>query len=161
MGALRIPAPEEVKSGEVQLHLYDRGKSRIIEMIGAPDQGYSARDHVYSGHIYESNAFYDGVRERTKPSRGKTHMPVSKIIFVLVWRTIQNVAWPLDPSWQASSTRCDRTHCFREPSKSASDTVSGIKTSRVLKFFGAEYEKSISLSGAGTHEQWIPDAEMQ
>ena len=46
----------------------------------APGSEYSASDHVYSGHIYESNEFYDGVRERTKPSRGKTHVPVSKIL---------------------------------------------------------------------------------
>lgn len=127
-------------------------------MIGAPDQGYPARDHVCSGHIYESNEFYDGVRVQGRNLPGEDSYAGEQDNLRL--SEANDPERGLDAGHQLASFQ----HGMQsDPLLQGTEQIGfghnwGYQNLTSSEIFGAEYEKSISLSGAGMHERWVPEA---
>ena len=170
---------KKVESGEVQLYLHDRGRSRIIEMIGTPDQHtqrvityipgtFTSRASFYNGGTQQISdylvrwaphttafVYKDGVFPGEDPYAGEQdNVRLSEA---------NDPERGLDAGRQLASFQRGMQS---DPLLQGTEQIGighswGYQNLTSSEIFGAEYEKSISLSGAGIHQQWVPDAETQ
>ncbi|MBP3043338.1 hypothetical protein KKR91_10015 [Arthrobacter jiangjiafuii] len=78
--AKEIDYLKRVGSGEVQIYLYDREKSRIIEMLGTPDQNTQRTITYIPGTFTSLKSFYN--LEVRQVSRYITRLDPHTVAFV-------------------------------------------------------------------------------
>ncbi|MBV1780126.1 hypothetical protein KRR55_13490 [Paeniglutamicibacter sp. ABSL32-1] len=170
---------KKVESGDRQLYLYDRDKSRIVQMIGAPDEDTERTITYVPGTFTNPKSFYDN---------GPQQIPIE-----LVGAVPDTVAFVYKDGQFAGEDSYDGgTDFFRL--LEANDPDRGLDAGRQLaafqrgiqsdpllqnaeqigfghswgyqnlsssEIFGAKWDKSTSLSGAGMHEKWVPDEDTE
>jgi hypothetical protein len=165
-----------VQSGNVQLYLYDRGRSRIVEMIGTPDQGTRRVVTYVPGTFTSLKSFYDGGTQEfskylVEEVPGTVAFVYKDGLFPGENQRKGGMNFRLgganDPEHGLNAGR--QLAGFQpgmqsDPLLRGTEQVGighswGYQNLTSSEIFGAEYEKSISLSGAGIHEEWVPDAE--
>jgi hypothetical protein len=160
----------------VQLYLYDRGRSRIVEMIGTPDQGTRRVVTYVPGTFTSLKSFYDGGTQEfskylVEEVPGTVAFVYKDGLFPGENQRKGGMNFRLgeanDPEHGLNAGR--QLAGFQpgmqsDPLLRGTEQVGighswGYQNLTSSEIFGAEYEKSVSLSGAGMHDQWLPDAE--
>ena len=175
--AKEIAYLEKVVSGEVQLYLYDRRNSRIVEMIGTPGQDTQRAITYIPGTFTGMKAFYDGgvqpfSRYLTRNNPGTVAFVYKDGVFpgenergggedFLRLDEANDPQIALDAGRQLASFQQGMRS---DPLLAGTEQIGighswGYANLSSSEVFGAEYDKSISLSGAGMHEEWVADAD--
>ncbi|WP_411733829.1 hypothetical protein [Paeniglutamicibacter sp.] len=164
-----------VQSGNVQLYLYDRRRSRIVEMIGTPGEDTRRVVTYVPGTFTSLKSFYDGgtqefSRYLVGEARGTVAFVYKDGLFPGENQREGGLNLRLgeanDPE---RGLNAGRQLAGFQPGMQSDPLLRGTEQVGIghswgyqnltsSEIFGAEYEKSISLSGAGIHEQWVPDA---
>lgn len=170
---------KKVESGEIQMYLYDREKSRIIEMIGTPDPSTQRTITYVPGLFTSPESFYDdGVQQ---VSRYITDMAPNTVAFVYKdglfpgenereggenFLRVTEANNPLIGLSTGEKLASFQQGMQADPLLESTEQIGighswGYQNLTSSEIFGADYEKSISLAGAGMHEKWVPDADTQ
>jgi hypothetical protein len=170
---------KKVESGGVQLYLYDRDKSRIVEMVGVPDENTERTITYIPGTFTNLKSFYDGGPQQISNEIAKK--APNTVAFVYK-----------DGQFAGEDSYDGGTDFFRLAE--ANDPETGLEAGQQLagfqrgmqsdplfqgaeqigfghswgyqnlsssEIFGAKWDKSTSLSGAGMHEKWVPDEDTE
>ena len=166
---------KNVESGEYQLYLYDPGTSRIVEMIGVPDKDTERTITYVPGTFTSPKSFYDGGPQQISIELvGKAPDTVA-----FVYKDGQfagedsydggtnflRLPEANDPNRGLDAGR--QLAAFQrgtqsDPLLQNAEQIGfghswGYQILSSSEIFGAKWDKSTSLSGAGMHEKWVPD----
>ena len=164
-------------SGEVQIYLYDREKSRIVEMLGTPDQNTQRTITYIPGTFTSLKSFYN--LEVRQVSRYITRLDPDTVAFVY-----KDGLFPGEDQREGGQDNmglldANDPQIGRDAGRQLAIFQQGMRTDPLLQgteqigighswgyqnltsseIFGAHYDKSLSLSGAGMQEDWVPDAD--
>ncbi|MCC3273228.1 hypothetical protein MUK71_03835 [Arthrobacter zhangbolii] len=166
---------KRVEAGQVQLYLYNRGESRIIEMLGTPGPDTQRTITYVPGTFTSMKSFYTGgVQDFANYMVG---MAPNTVAFVYKdglfpgenqeegGEDLRRLLEANDPQmgYDAGRQLAGFQHgMLTDPALQGTEQVGighswGYVNLTSSEIHGAEYDKSLSLSGAGMHEEWEPD----
>ena len=168
-----------VVAGEVQLYLYDREKSRIIEMLGTPGLDTQRTITYVPGLFTSMKSFYNG--EVQQVSGYISGLDPNTVAFIYKdglfpgedpregGQDMKRVPEANDPQrgLDAGKQLAGFQQGMRlDPLLQGTEQVGfghswGYQNLTSSEIYGSHYDKSISLSGAGMNEDWAPNADTQ
>ncbi|CEA09665.1 hypothetical protein BN1051_03037 [Arthrobacter saudimassiliensis] len=166
---------KRVEAGQVQLYLYNRDESRIIEMIGVPGPDTQRTVTYVPGTFTSPKSFYDDSVQTFSDYLVRT-VP-GTVAFVYKdglfpgenqkegGEDLRRLLEANDPQLGYDAGR--QLAGFHEgmrtdPVLQGTEQIGighswGYQNLTSSEIHGVDYDKSISLSGAGMHEEWEPD----